>query len=144
MLWPPAQLPLRHSNNRSCVIRVSASNQSILLTGDIGREVEYWLAENDDLQADLLQVPHHGSHSSSSFMLLRQVNPQQAFVSAGYGNAFGHPAARVVSRYQAAGVPLFNTAASGMLIFRGKPEDAPVRWRQHSAFPWRLSEPVVE
>lgn len=144
VLWPPAQLPLRHSNNRSCVIRVSASNQSILLTGDIGREVEYWLAEHDDIQVDLLQVPHHGSHSSSSFMLLREVNPLQAFVSAGYGNAFGHPAARVVSRYQAAGVPLFNTAASGMLIFRGKPEDAPVRWRQHAAFPWRLPEPVVE
>ena len=144
VLWPPAQLPLRHSNNRSCVIRVSASNRRILLTGDIGREVEYWLAGNDDIQADLLQVPHHGSHSSSSFMLLRQVNPLQAFVSAGYGNAFGHPAARIVSRYQAAGVPLVNTAASGMLIFRGKPEDAPVRWRQHSAFPWRLREPVVE
>lgn len=144
VLWPPAQLPLRHSNNKSCVIRVSASNQTILLTGDIGREVEYWLAGNDDIRADLLQVPHHGSHSSSSFMLLREVNPVQAFVSAGYANAFGHPAERVVSRYQAAGVPLYNTAASGMLIYRGNPEDEPIRWRQHSAFPWRLSEPVVE
>lgn len=144
VLWPPAQLPLRHSNNKSCVIRVSASNQTILLTGDIGRQVEYWLAGNDDIQADLLQVPHHGSHSSSSFMLLREVNPLQAFVSAGYANAFGHPAERVVSRYQAAGVPLYNTAASGMLIYRGNPEDEPIRWRQHSAFPWRLSEPVVE
>jgi competence protein ComEC len=144
VLWPPPDLPLRHSNNRSCVIRVSASNQTILLTGDIGREVEYWLASNDDIQADLLQVPHHGSHSSSSFMLLRAANPIQAFVSAGYGNAFGHPAGRVVSRYQAAAVPLYNTAASGMLIYRGNRADQPIRWRQHSAFPWRLPEPVVE
>ncbi len=144
VLWPPPELPLRHSNNRSCVVRVSASNQTILLTGDIGREVEYWLASNDDIQADLLQVPHHGSHSSSSFMLLRAVNPVQVFVSAGYGNAFGHPARRVVSRYQAAAVPLFNTAATGMLIFRGGRTDQPIRWRQHSAFPWRLSTPVVE
>ncbi len=144
VLWPPLELPLRHSNNRSCVIRVSAVNQTILLTGDIGREVEYWLASNDDLAADLLQVPHHGSHSSSSFMLLRAVNPVQAFVSAGYGNAFGHPAERVISRYRKAGVRLVNTATSGMLIYRGNPEDGPIRWRQHSAFPWRLSEPVVE
>lgn len=144
VLWPPAQLPLRHSNNRSCVIRVSASNQSILLTGDIGREVEYWLARNDDIRADLLQVPHHGSHSSSSFMLLRAVNPVQAFVSAGYANAFGHPAERVISRYRAAGVRLLNTASNGMLIYRGDPADLPIRWRQHSAFPWRLREPVVE
>lgn len=144
VLWPPAQLPLRHSNNRSCVIRVSATNQTILLTGDIGRDVEYWLASNDDIQADLLQVPHHGSHSSSSFMLLRAVSPVQAFVSAGYANPFGHPADRVVSRYRAAGVPLFNTASSGMLIYRGNSLDGPIRWRHHSAFPWRLSEPVVE
>lgn len=144
VLWPPVELPLRHSNNKSCVIRVSASNQTILLTGDIGQEVEYWLASNDDIQADLLQVPHHGSHSSSSFMLLREVNPVQAFVSAGYANAFGHPAERVVSRYQAAGVPLLNTASSGMLIYRGRPADKPIRWRQHSAFPWRLRVPVVE
>ena len=143
VLWPPPMLPLRHSNNRSCVLRVRARNQTLLLTGDIGREVEYWLAQHDDLRAEVLQVPHHGSHSSSSFTLLRAVSPRYAFVSAGHGNAFGHPADRIVARYVDAGVVLHSTAASGMLVYRGN-GTPPRRERLHSAFPWRLPEPVVE
>lgn len=144
VLWPAPALPLRHSNNRSCVVRVRARNQTILLTGDIGRDVEYWLVqEEQDLRADVLQVPHHGSRSSSSFALLRAVMPRHAFVSAGYRNSFGHPAADIVTRYREAGIELYSTAASGMLVYRGR-DQAPLRWRQHSAFPWRLPEPVVE
>jgi competence protein ComEC len=144
VLWPPAGMSLQHSNNRSCVVKISATNQTVLLTGDIGRQVEYWLAEHDDLRADVLQVPHHGSRSSSSFTLLRAVQPGYAFVSAGYANAFGHPARDIVQRYRQAGISLANTADSGMLIYGRAGTSSPLRWRQHSAFPWRVGEPVVE
>jgi competence protein ComEC len=116
----------------------------VLLTGDIGRPVEYWLAEHDDLRADVLQVPHHGSRSSSSFTLLRAVQPSHAFISAGFANAFGHPANDIVQRYQQARIVLTNTADDGMLIYGRKGMQSPLRWRQQSAFPWRASEPVVE
>lgn len=144
VLWPAADIPVQHSNNRSCVVRVSATNQTVLLTGDIGRQVEYWLAQHDDLRADVLQVPHHGSRSSSSFTLLRAVQPEHAFISAGYANAFGHPAEDIVQRYQQAQIRVVNTAHSGMLIFGRRGTQSPLRWRQHSAFPWRVGEPVVE
>ncbi|MCC1496302.1 DNA internalization-related competence protein ComEC/Rec2 [Alcanivorax sp. 1008] len=144
VLWPPAGMALLHSNNRSCVVKVSATNQSVLLTGDIGRQVEYWLAQHDDLQADVLQVPHHGSGSSSSYTLLRAVRPRHAFISAGYANAFGHPATEIVQRYRQAQIELANTADSGMLIYGRADTLSPLRWRQVSAFPWRAGEPVVE
>ncbi|MDF1629760.1 MAG: DNA internalization-related competence protein ComEC/Rec2 [Alcanivoracaceae bacterium] len=144
VLWPPAGMPLLHSNNRSCVVKVSAANQRVLLTGDIGRQVEYWLAQHDDLQADVLQVPHHGSRSSSSYTLLRAVRPSHAFISAGYANAFGHPATEIVQRYRQAQIELLNTADSGMLIYGRTGTLSPLRWRQVSAFPWRAGEPVVE
>jgi competence protein ComEC len=148
VLWPPAEMPLLHSNNRSCVVKVVANNQSILLTGDIGRQVEYWLAQQDDLRADVLQVPHHGSRSSSSFAFLRAVAPSHAFVSAGYRNSFGHPDAAIMARYQQAGIDVAVSANSGMLVYgrRDRAEKGlqPLRWRQHAPFPWRLSEPVVE
>lgn len=144
VLWPPADVPLIHSNNRSCVVKVRAANQTVLLTGDIGRQVEYWLAEHDDLRADVLQVPHHGSRSSSSFTLLHAVQPRYAFISAGYANAFGHPAAEIVERYRLAQIDLTNTAGSGMLIYGRSGVQSPLRWRQISAFPWRVSKPVLE
>ena len=140
MLWPAPGIPLRDSNNRSCVLLVEAANQRVLLTGDIGREVEYWLAAEDDLRVDLLQVPHHGSRSSSSFPFLRAAAPSRAFVSAGWRNAFGHPAASIAERYQAQGVAWYLTGEQGMLQFDGAA--LPVRgWRQHRAFPWRPMAP---
>ncbi|MFN3712899.1 MAG: DNA internalization-related competence protein ComEC/Rec2 [Alcanivoracaceae bacterium] len=144
VIWPPPQLPLRHSNNRSCVVRIEARNQTVLLTGDIGRDVEHWLVEHERLKADLLQAPHHGSQTSSSFAFLRAVDPTEAFASAGYGNRFGHPAVAIQQRYREQGIVLRVTGHSGMLVFgrRGHPE--PLRWRQRQAFPWRHPEPVVE
>lgn len=148
VLWPPAEMALQHSNNRSCVVKVVGNNQSILLTGDIGRQVEHWLVQQDDLRADVLQVPHHGSRSSSSFALLRAVAPTYAFVGAGYRNSFGHPDSSIMARYQQAQIDVAVTANSGMLVYGRRDRAAkglgPLRWRQHAPFPWRLSEPVVE
>jgi competence protein ComEC len=144
VIWPPPLLPLRHSNNRSCVVRIEARNQIILLTGDIGRDVEQWLVEHEQLKADLLQVPHHGSQTSSSFAFLRAVGPAQAFASAGYGNRFGHPAATIQQRYRELGIPLRVTGHSGMLVFGRRGDAEPLVWRQRQAFPWRHPEPVVE
>ena len=136
VLWPPAELPLHRSNNRSCVVLIEADNQRLLLTGDIGREVEYWLVAEDNLRVDLLQVPHHGSGSSSSFALLRATAPARAFASAGWRNRFGHPAEHIAQRYRDHGTAWYVTAEQGMLQFAGASET--VRsWRQYSDFPWR-------
>src|SRR5690606_40563496 len=78
VLWPSVEVPLRHSNNRSCVVRISSANGSVLLTGDIEQPVEFWLAQQEAQAVSLFQVPHHGSRTSSSFALLRAVSPQMA------------------------------------------------------------------
>jgi beta-lactamase superfamily II metal-dependent hydrolase len=72
------------------------------------------------------------------------VAPAQAFASAGHDNHFGHPAASIVARYRELGIALTVTGHSGMLIYAHGADAAPLRWRQHAAFPWRLPEPVVE
>lgn len=92
----------------------SASGQRVLLTGDIGVAQEQALvAEGADLRADVLIVPHHGSASSSSAAWIAHVQPRFALVQAGYLNRYGHPAASVVQRYAAAGVPLITTPVCG-------------------------------
>jgi competence protein ComEC len=144
VIWPPPELPLRHSNNRSCVVRVEADNLTVLLTGDIGRDVEHWLVQHEQLRADVLQVPHHGSRTSSSFPFLRAVAPEQAFASAGMGNRFGHPADDIRARYADLGVTLRVTGHSGMLVFGRRGQSEPLHWRSQQAFPWRHPEPVVE
>ena len=146
VLWPGVEIPLRHSNNRSCVLRISSASGSVLLTGDIEQPVEFWLAQQHVEPVSLLQVPHHGSRTSSSFALLRALSPELAMVSAGYDNRFGHPASSVRKRYADFAIPLFNTSDTGMQSFRFlAPGQVQVeRLRDRARWPWRLPEPVVE
>lgn len=145
VLWPAPGLNLAHSNNRSCVVRVVAANGSVLLTGDIEKPVEYWLAAQGNIRADLLQLPHHGSASSSSYTLLNAVQPAAAFASAGHGNHFGHPADTTRGRLLRRGLGLHVTGWHGMLVFSGRlGRSPPTRLREVDLPPWRERAPVVE
>ena len=75
-------------NNRSLVIRVSCSGSSFLLCGDIQRPATSWLlASGQDLRADVIFLPHHGSFYSNTADLLRAVEPRLAIVSCDRGYA---------------------------------------------------------
>lgn len=146
VLWPPAEIPLRYSNNHSCVVRVSGAAGSALLTGDIERPVEFWLAQSGVPPVDLLQVPHHGSKTSSSWTLLRHLAPTLATAASGHANRFGHPAPDIRERYASLGIRMLNTADTGMQRFRFiEPGLIQVELlREQAPWPWRLPIPVVE
>jgi competence protein ComEC len=100
-------------NDDSVVIDVRWRDVSVLLTGDIGREVERTLAGDPLAPLRVLKVPHHGSLTSSSPEFLRALRPQIAVFSAGRANHFGHPAPAVLERYQAIGAEIFRTDKDG-------------------------------
>lgn len=113
ILWPRSSLfgqEMKDVNNTSIVAKLTWKNQSILLTGDIQEDVEEeLLKEGNDLAADILKVPHHGSKTSSSTGFLLAVHPQLALISVGRDNAFGHPHPEVLARYSALGIPVQRT-----------------------------------
>jgi competence protein ComEC len=101
-------------NEGSCVLSVRAAGGSLLLTGDI----EFWgestlLAGDSPLHHRLVQVPHHGSRSSSSAALVAAVRPEFALVGAGHANQYGFPRAEVVARWQGVGAQVLNTGEIG-------------------------------
>jgi competence protein ComEC len=104
-------------NNSSCVLQLRFLGDAILLPGDIEAEAELNLVliYGEQLASTLLLAPHHGSQSSSSYALLKQVRPRYVVFSAGYRNSFGHPHDRVVARYAEFGSHTLNTADSGMI-----------------------------
>jgi competence protein ComEC len=126
-------------NNQSCVLRVQASGgASMLLTGDIERAAELTLVANN-VKADVLLVPHHGSRTSSSRELIEAVSPRWAVVPTGYRNRFGHPNGEVLERYRAAGVGVMRTDLDGAVhVFlndkgtrlQGERERKPRYWRR--------------
>ncbi len=119
VLWPPAGQN-RGQNNDSCVLKVSDGNFSLLLTGDIeGRaEKELVRLEKEQLRSTFIQVPHHGSNTSSVPVLLRRVNGELAMASLARYNSWKMPSAAVVRRYHDAGFRWLDTAVSGQISLR--------------------------
>ncbi len=108
------------SNNLACVLKISAAGGDILLTSDIEKRVEYHLVRRyqNELRADLLVVPHHGSRTSSTVSFIETVAPQIALFSFGYLNSYGHPKPDIVQRYRDRGVETFDTVMQGAMTFR--------------------------
>lgn len=115
-LWPP-RAQTAGQNNDSCVVRVDDGQFSLLLTGDIELEAERKLValEKGGLQSTVIQVPHHGSRSSSGPLLLRSVAGQAALASLARYNAWRMPAVAVVQRYREQGYRWYDTAQSGQI-----------------------------
>lgn len=106
-------------NDRSCVLKISFAEQSILIPGDIGKSIESRLVKSGvlDKPTTLLLVPHHGSKNSSSSAFVSSTTPKYAVSSAGYLNRFGHPHSVVVESYRRQGAIFLNTAEQGMIQF---------------------------
>lgn len=124
VLWPE-QLS-GHSNNDSCVLRISDGRLAVLLTGDIEARAEQGLVRRGaGLGAQLLLSPHHGSRSSSTVAFNQAVAPSQVVHTAGFANRWGFPAAEVVERFERQGVEQYVTGRHGMLHFAAQGD----QWR---------------
>ncbi len=101
-------------NDDSVVIELLWRDVSVVLAGDIGRDVEQELvARFEASPIRVLKVPHHGSLTSSSEAFVSGLGPRVAVISAGRGNAFGHPAPDVLRRLHDAGAVIFRTDRDG-------------------------------
>jgi competence protein ComEC len=136
-------------NAISCVLKITAANGlAALLTGDIEAAQELGLvqAQASALRASFLLAPHHGSKTSSTQAFLQAVSPQHVLVQAGYRNRFGHPAAEVVARYEAAESQIWNNATCGAATWRSDAPESVRCERQAELRYWshRMEPEVVE
>lgn len=133
-LWPG---PAAQGNGASCVLKVQAKGQTLLLTGDLDAAGERaWLVQHRAQQIDYLLAGHHGSLSSSSALFINQLQPAYALISRGAYNPFGHPHPVVLERFAKAGSRVLDTAREGALYWRLGSEQRPQSWRNDGAF-WR-------
>lgn len=125
------------TNDRSCILRISANQQSLLLTGDISQKVENALvALGTDLRSEYLLLPHHGSKYSGSSAFLQAVQPEVVLVSAGFKNRFGHPSPVTLERLDKLDAEIWNTAEQGTIEFVLGDETPVTSSRQRSSRYW--------
>jgi competence protein ComEC len=100
-------------NDASLVLRADTAAGRVLLTGDVELEGQGdLLASNQDLAADVLKVPHHGSRYSLP-RFLERVRPRVAVVSVGADNPFGHPSRLVLDELTQEGASVLRTDQDG-------------------------------
>lgn len=73
------------------VQRQSEGESRFILTGDTSYPVLEGLFSNINPKPSVLSVSHHGSRTGTSMQLRRMLTPDQAHISAGRANNYGHP-----------------------------------------------------
>ncbi len=112
----PAYDTYTDPNNSSIGLIVTYGDTSFLFAGDAEEEAERaMLSAGIELGADVYQVNHHGSRTSSCDDFLNAVNPTYAVISCGEGNSYGHPHAAPLNSLRMMGVKVFRTDEQGTI-----------------------------
>lgn len=115
----PSPDTLNLNNDSSCVLRITAGNKHILLTGDIEKFSEKYLVkfEEENLKANILVAPHHGSKTSGVDAFLQAVNPQHVLFPFGYRNRYHFPHKSIIEKYDLLQSKKWDTAHAGAIMF---------------------------
>ena len=104
-------------NDNSIAFILQYKTFRMLFTGDAGVAAEQrFLNEGIDLHAEVLKVGHHGSAYSSSPAFIAAVHPQDAIISVGRHNMFGHPAPSTVETLRHFGARVYRTDRTGAVM----------------------------
>jgi len=107
--------PVRR-NDESLVMKFIYRKTAVLLEGDAEKKSEQQIAQEQP-DADLLKVAHHGSATSTIPELLATVHPRYAVISVGARNSYGHPRAEVLARLADSHVMTYRTDLNGAVTF---------------------------
>ncbi len=118
VLWPAAGSEGLSENDACLVLRVSYAGRRILLCGDIEAKAMRALLATEDLRADVLVLPHHGSVQEMTAAFIRAVDPACCIRSSNRRDRAAN------QRLAAAlgGRPCFNTAEDGAVLAEIRPD----------------------
>ncbi len=108
------------TNDSSIVMRLKYYKNTFLFTGDASATVlNRIMEEGQNVKADVLKVPHHGSDSSSPILFLKKTESKYSLISAGRENAYGHPTDNVIRRLTKFDSKILRTDKDGTVTIYG-------------------------
>lgn len=123
----------KSDENDSCLlVKIHYYETTVLVTGDIGIDVEkslvedYGYGEDSALRADILKVGHHGSKYATGDEFLQAVDPRIAVIQVGRNN-FGHPHADIIEKLEKSGIITYRNDQQGAILIWIEPEKVKVR-----------------
>lgn len=107
-------------NDRSLVTGIIMDDFSVLIAGDIEHLGEMHFIQSPAYAYTYLQLPHHGSNTSSSDAFLDHVKPSLAWANLPYQNRHGFPHGAVIERLETRNIPYITTEEKGTFIIRNR------------------------
>ena len=91
----------------------------MLVMGDVPAEVEQGLVWRKIINQKIryLVVSHHGSGEATSEELLDAIKPEEAIISVGKNNVYGHPTKGVLDRLNNKKIKIRRTDLEGDIIY---------------------------
>ena len=117
ILIPPDRKLLNeeNENEKSLFIIAEVNGRRIIFPGDTEEKAEKYFSGMNIPKADIINVPHHGSATSSSEKLLDRVRPETAVIQCGVSNRYSHPSEEVLKRYKERGTEILRNDLEGMI-----------------------------
>ena len=124
VLLPAEDVASSTPHDGMLVIKLNYGKTSFLFTGDMENGLENYLAMSDgkNLKSDVLKVGHHGSRNSTSELFLGLVSPEDAVISVGADNKYGHPANETINILGNFGAQIFRTDKDGSVTIESDGE----------------------
>jgi competence protein ComEC len=112
ILYPDAE-ENAYGNELSMVARLSYGDFSMLFTGDLeDGGIAALLSSGQDIGADILKIPHHGSQYSYDEEFYQAVSPKSVVISVGK-NSYGHPYEGIIDYCNDREIGCFRTDLDG-------------------------------
>lgn len=104
-------------NDNSLVLSMDFIGKKFLFTGDASVKTEEKILEQYDVDCDILKVGHHGSNTSTSEKFLKACSPNEAIISCGAKNSYGHPNQEIIDRLNKYKVKIRRTDEEGTICY---------------------------
>ena len=125
ILWPDSQNIITENsiNNNSMVCKLNYKDFSILFTGDIEEKAEKAIVNKYNknlkiLKSSVLKAAHHGSKTSSSLQILKNIKPEAVLIGVGENNKFGHPSDITIENLKNMNVNIYRTDVMGEITIK--------------------------
>lgn len=129
-------------NDASIALLLENGEDSFLFTGDAEEKAEMDILKNGlSIQADVYQVGHHGSKTSSCPDFLDAVMPNAAVISCGEGNSYGHPNAQTMNSFRERGILVYRTDEQGSIVATSDGSGV-ISWNCAPSDTWKAGEPT--
>lgn len=104
-------------NDHTLVTALNMYNTKIMFSADLEAGGEAEIINNYDIiDADIVKIGHHGSKTSSTVEWLEALNAEEAVISVGANNLYGHPSDKVLNRLEESKLGIWRTDEDGAIL----------------------------